>query len=159
MREGVIALDIEKLHQMAAARPGVDADRQVELFGPVINRKEIGIVQGQVAFHAAKENSHRAVCFRPFHFLQGGAPLPQRQNGDPFEPLGRLRAGGGGKRCEQRGWLQLHHDNPFARGGTATLENIRVLCAPHNRLLAERDYGRAFVQRHIDIARRKPAPS
>ena len=63
-----------------------------------------------------------------------------------------------GKRCEQRGWLQLHHEHPFARGGPPTLANIRVLCGPHNRLLAERDYGRAFVQQRIDSAR-KPAPS
>ena len=60
-----------------------------------------------------------------------------------------------GKRCEQRGWLQLHHEHPFARGGAATPANIRVLCAPHNRLLAERDYGRAFVQQRIDGARKR----
>ena len=63
-----------------------------------------------------------------------------------------------GKRCEQRGWLQLHHEHPFARGGQPTLANIRVLCGPHNRLLAERDFGRAFVQQRIESAR-KPAPS
>lgn len=63
-----------------------------------------------------------------------------------------------GKRCEQRGWLELHHEDPFARGGPATLENIRLMCRPHNRLLAERDYGRAFVQQRIEHARR-PAPS
>ena len=63
-----------------------------------------------------------------------------------------------GKRCEQRGWLQLHHEHPFARGGPPTLANIRVLCGPHNRLLAERDYGRAFVQQRIE-SNRKPAPS
>ena len=63
-----------------------------------------------------------------------------------------------GKRCEQRGWLQLHHEHPFARGGPPTLANIRVLCGSHNRLLAERDYGRAFVQQRIESAR-KPAPS
>ena len=58
-----------------------------------------------------------------------------------------------GKRCDERGWLQLHHEEPFARGGSATLENIRMLCGPHNRLLAERDYGRAFVHQRIESAR------
>ena len=58
-----------------------------------------------------------------------------------------------GKRREQRGWLELHHEDPFARGGPATTDNIRILCAPHNRLLAERDFGRAFVQRRIALAR------
>jgi 5-methylcytosine-specific restriction endonuclease McrA len=58
-----------------------------------------------------------------------------------------------GKRCEERGWLQLHHEQPFGRGGPATLSNIRVLCRSHNQLLAERDYGRAFMQRRIERAR------
>ena len=58
-----------------------------------------------------------------------------------------------GKRCEERAWLELHHEHPHARGGPPTLDNIRMLCASHNRLLAERDYGRAFVQKRIDKAR------
>ena len=33
-----------------------------------------------------------------------------------------------GKRCSERGWLQLHHEKPFGRGGPATDDNIRVLC-------------------------------
>lgn len=59
----------------------------------------------------------------------------------------------GGKRCEQRGLLELHHEEPFGRGGAATVENIRVLCNAHNRLLAERDYGRAFVRERIERER------
>ena len=58
-----------------------------------------------------------------------------------------------GKRCEQSGWLQLHHEQPFGRGGPATATNIRVLCKAHNQLLAERDYGRAFMQQRIQHAR------
>jgi len=58
-----------------------------------------------------------------------------------------------GKRCEQSGWLQLHHEQPFGRGGPATAANIRILCKAHNQLLAERDYGRAFMQHRIQRAR------
>ena len=57
-----------------------------------------------------------------------------------------------GKRCDQRGRLELHHEQPFGRGGPATVENIRVLCSAHNQLLAERDYGRAFMRQRIDRA-------
>jgi len=63
-----------------------------------------------------------------------------------------------GKRCSERGWLQLHHDKPFGRGGPATDDNIRVLCGAHNRLLAERDYGRDYVRRRIEHARRIGKP-
>ena len=62
-----------------------------------------------------------------------------------------------GKRCEQTGWLQLHHEDPHARGGQPTPDNIRVLCAPHNRLLAERDFGRAYVQQRIERERTRSA--
>jgi hypothetical protein len=58
-----------------------------------------------------------------------------------------------GKRCEQCGWLELHHEHPYGRGGAPTVANIRVLCRAHNDLLAERDYGRDFMQRRIERAR------
>jgi 5-methylcytosine-specific restriction endonuclease McrA len=58
-----------------------------------------------------------------------------------------------GKRCEQRGWLELHHEQPYGRGGAPTVANIRVLCRAHNDLLAERDYGRDFIRCRIEHAR------
>jgi hypothetical protein len=52
-----------------------------------------------------------------------------------------------GKRCSERGFLELHHhDRPFARGGEATVENLRLVCRTHNALFAERDFGRAWMR-------------
>jgi 5-methylcytosine-specific restriction endonuclease McrA len=51
----------------------------------------------------------------------------------------------GGCRCSARAFLQIHHEHPWARGGASTPENLRLLCASHNRLLAERDFGAARV--------------
>src|SRR5262249_37701102 len=51
-----------------------------------------------------------------------------------------------GKRCSERGFLELHHHDPFARGGEATVENLRLVCRAHNALFAERDYGRTFMR-------------
>jgi 5-methylcytosine-specific restriction endonuclease McrA len=48
-----------------------------------------------------------------------------------------------GKRCGSRHVLQVDHINPVARGGAATIENLRLLCAYHNRLEAERLMGRS----------------
>jgi 5-methylcytosine-specific restriction endonuclease McrA len=59
-----------------------------------------------------------------------------------------------GRRCAERGRLELHHEQPFGRGGPATAENIRLMCQAHNRLLAERDYGRSFIQQRIERAQR-----
>ena len=52
-----------------------------------------------------------------------------------------------GQRCRETALLELHHEVPFARGGPATVENLRLRCRAHNALAAERDFGRDFVQR------------
>ena len=62
-----------------------------------------------------------------------------------------------GVRCNERGLLQLHHEDPFSRGGPATTSNIRVMCASHNQLLAERDFGRGFMRRRVKQAQRARA--
>lgn len=46
-----------------------------------------------------------------------------------------------GRRCESTHVLQVDHIRPVARGGGATIENLRLLCAQHNRLEAERVMG------------------
>jgi len=50
-----------------------------------------------------------------------------------------------GCRCSATSFLQIHHEYPWARGGESTVGNLRLLCSAHNRLLAERDFGRDVV--------------
>jgi len=50
-----------------------------------------------------------------------------------------------GRRCSARAFLEIHHEHPWARGGAPSTDNLRMLCASHNRLLAERDFGRALI--------------
>ena len=57
-----------------------------------------------------------------------------------------------GQRCRESALLELHHEVPFARGGPASADNLRLRCRAHNALAAEQDFGRAFMQR------RRPAP-
>jgi hypothetical protein len=52
-----------------------------------------------------------------------------------------------GVRCISRHMLQLDHIVPFARGGLATAGNLRLLCAQHNRLEAERAFGAKNIRR------------
>jgi hypothetical protein len=61
-----------------------------------------------------------------------------------------------GKRCRERGYLELHHRDPFARGGEATAANLTLLCRCHNSLLAERDFGAGFMRSKLLQA---PGPS
>jgi 5-methylcytosine-specific restriction endonuclease McrA len=51
--------------------------------------------------------------------------------------------GPNGRRCASTRALQIDHVHPVARGGKGTPDNLRLLCAYHNRLEAERLMGPA----------------
>jgi 5-methylcytosine-specific restriction endonuclease McrA len=52
-----------------------------------------------------------------------------------------------GKRCESTHVLQVDHVKPVARRGAATIDNLRLLCAYHNRMESERLMGKRQVIR------------
>jgi 5-methylcytosine-specific restriction endonuclease McrA len=49
------------------------------------------------------------------------------------------------RRCMARALLEYDHIHPVARGGRATVENLRLRCRAHNHHEAERALGRAFM--------------
>lgn len=51
-----------------------------------------------------------------------------------------------GVRCRSRHDVEIDHRRPVARGGANTLDNLRLLCAVHNRLEAQRAFGPAWMQ-------------
>jgi hypothetical protein len=60
-----------------------------------------------------------------------------------------------GVRCDARAFLQFHHRQPWACGGSDTADNLMVLCRAHNRLLAEQDFGSAHIERWIAARSRR----
>lgn len=64
-----------------------------------------------------------------------------------------------GRRCTARGFLELDHIEPRARGGGDDATNLRVRCRAHNGWEAERAFGRQHVERQIHLRRRKYDPS
>ena len=52
-----------------------------------------------------------------------------------------------GGRCRSRRFIELDHVVPFARGGKATAENLRLRCSAHNQYEAERVFGVDFMTR------------
>jgi 5-methylcytosine-specific restriction endonuclease McrA len=62
-----------------------------------------------------------------------------------------------GHRCEERGQLELDHIVPVAKGGKATVENLRLLCSTHNQHAAEREFGRERMQARREVAQRRRA--
>jgi hypothetical protein len=56
-----------------------------------------------------------------------------------------------GRRCEGTLSLQIDHIKPFSRGGANELENLRLLCAAHNRLEAIQKLGPQVMGRYLDL--------
>ncbi|HWP04183.1 MAG TPA: HNH endonuclease [Polyangiaceae bacterium] len=58
-----------------------------------------------------------------------------------------------GVRCRETERLEIHHLEPFARGGGQRLENLSLRCRAHNTLAAEQDFGRKHIARRRDGCR------
>jgi 5-methylcytosine-specific restriction endonuclease McrA len=58
-----------------------------------------------------------------------------------------------GTRCNSNWNLHIDHIRPYAKGGDHSVENLRLLCAKHNNLEAERVYSREFMERRISEGR------
>jgi 5-methylcytosine-specific restriction endonuclease McrA len=46
-----------------------------------------------------------------------------------------------GHRCSERTFLEFHHVIPYAKGGSATIDNISLRCRRHNQYEAELVFG------------------
>jgi 5-methylcytosine-specific restriction endonuclease McrA len=64
-----------------------------------------------------------------------------------------------GRRCTSRHQLQLHHIDPFAKGGPPTAANLTLRCQSHNLHAAEQDYGRDHIDRKIAASRTRGRPA
>ena len=52
-----------------------------------------------------------------------------------------------GTRCASQVALEIDHIQPFSKGGGRDVKNLRLLCPQHNRLMAEKEFGREFMQK------------
>lgn len=58
--------------------------------------------------------------------------------------------GASGTRCGERGFLEFHHEVPFAAGGDASASNISLMCKQHNGHEAERFFGEDVLRRALN---------
>jgi len=56
--------------------------------------------------------------------------------------------GQNGTRCTERRGLEFHHREPYGRSGDHSPDNVCVMCREHNAYLAERDFGREWMQQY-----------
>lgn len=59
--------------------------------------------------------------------------------------LGCSYCGPRGERCGATSFLQIHHEVAWAKGGNDELDNLKLVCAAHNRWLAELEFGARSV--------------
>jgi hypothetical protein len=62
-----------------------------------------------------------------------------------------------GHRCPARSRLEFDHSEPVARGGQATVANLRLRCRPHNEYAAECAFGSGFMHQKREQAREAAA--
>jgi 5-methylcytosine-specific restriction endonuclease McrA len=65
--------------------------------------------------------------------------------------------GANGRRCEARRLLEFDHVKPFARGGKATVDDLRLRCRAHNQYEAERVFGSEFMRKKRAQSRQEAA--
>jgi len=63
----------------------------------------------------------------------------------------------GGQRCSSSARLEFDHIEPVSRGGTSTVENLRLVCRAHNQYAAERAFGAEFMEQKRTGAQHTPA--
>jgi 5-methylcytosine-specific restriction endonuclease McrA len=63
--------------------------------------------------------------------------------------------GNDGVRCNSSWNLEIDHIKPYAKGGKHSIRNLRLLCAKHNKIEAEKVYGREYMERRIREARHR----
>jgi RuvA, C-terminal domain len=67
---------------------------------------------------------------------------------------------GAGRRCSERRFITLEHEQPFALGGPHTVDNLSLLCWAHNQDAARRAFGAEHIEnKRAEAAVRKPAPA
>jgi 5-methylcytosine-specific restriction endonuclease McrA len=64
-----------------------------------------------------------------------------------------------GHRCPARDFIELDHAVPVARGGMATIENLRLRCRSHNQYDAECTFGTEFMQHKRESRQPEPQPT
>jgi 5-methylcytosine-specific restriction endonuclease McrA len=134
----------KKLEEARAARPGATEEELLEagldlLLAQVAKRR--GLVEKPRKTPRPSKPDHI-----PAHVRR---EVWKRDAGRCTWPL----ASGGICGCMRH--LQLDHIVPLARGGTSTVDNLRVLCAPHNLEAARRVFGAAFMERYAGRARER----
>jgi 5-methylcytosine-specific restriction endonuclease McrA len=138
---------LERIRSIASHRLPINAsfEELVEFLADYFNEREDPAVRRErrekrkAVSQDASDRANRDVAHA------GSRGVPARVRDEVFiRDQGRCAyVGANGRRCGSTHVLQVDHIKPVARGGASTPDNLRLLCAHHNRLEAERLMGRS----------------
>jgi hypothetical protein len=142
--------ELERKKRAATKRPGRARAAQ-----PVA--KQLPSVRDRTSqpAHAELGDLEEAAGSGSEHTRQRGRQIPAAVRRAVFErDQGRCaHTDGSGQRCRETHRLELHHLEPFARGGKHTLANLSLRCSAHNALAAEQDFGASLIRLTRDSSR------
>ncbi|MFZ5890764.1 MAG: HNH endonuclease [Myxococcota bacterium] len=169
----VAAKGADRLKPLSASTVLVQFTASAELYGKIERARELlshSIPGGELA--AVLERAvDELIRLEEKRRLGAGAPRRRRplKEGSRHVPVEVARAvwqrDGGrcsftdsqGRRCSERRFITMEHKLPFARGGAPTLENLCLLCSPHNSYTAELAFGANHVERKRKESRQRRA--
>jgi len=118
-------------------------ERALDALIPVLERRKFGnrVVNRSEAAARRPSRSSRHI---PAHVKRAVWKRDQRQC---------TFVSANGTRCNARRFLEFDHIQPVARGGTATVDGVRLRCRAHNQYEAERIFGAGFMSAKRESAR------
>jgi len=119
--------------QLEKRKAAVLSERRAESFQPKTSKDENSrISRRQTSSHGGSPRNRHI----PAHIRRAVWERDERQC---------TFVSASGHRCGARRFLEYDHIEPVARGGIATVSNIRLRCRAHNQLEAERILGVGFM--------------
>jgi hypothetical protein len=113
-------------HTVPSGDPAVIFDRALTLLLVELSKRKLAAANRPGPPRAARGDSrHIPAAVRREVWLRDG---------------GRCAFRGDRGRCTETGFIEFHHVTPYAKGGTATSENIELRCRAHNAYEAEQQF-------------------
>ena len=160
-----VAADTWSLRVTVDAAFKQELDQLAELLSHKVPRGDLSAVLREAVHCAIEKHGKRKGAVEPSRTRKARAPEPApvatpeaSQRHEPVTAEVRRQVwkrdegrcawtSPDGHRCGSRWRVEVDHVEAAALGGPSTLSNLRLACAAHNRLHAERTFGRAFMDR------------
>ena len=133
-------------HAVPSGDPARVLDRALDALIGQLERRRFGARTRADGRRTARGSRARAAGERPAS--AGTRYIPARVRRAVWERDGGrcTFVSARGLRCKARRFLEIDHVVPVARGGTATVDELRLLCRAHNQYEADRVFGAGFMR-------------